>query len=138
MAWRHVTDAVRAGVQRLQFAKDLGDDLRRQSGGRLVEKKQRGSADQRARDRQHLPLAAGQGTGTPARLAGEVWKACRHLIDALAPVGAGQAVRRQFEVFGNRQAGKDVLGLRHEAQPAHHLFMHGQFLDRHALERDGP
>ena len=53
-------------------AKNLGDDLRRQAGRRLVEDQHRRLDDQRARHRQHLPLAARQRAGAPRRPLGEI------------------------------------------------------------------
>ena len=61
---QHDGDALR--VDLLQPGEDLRHDLRRQTGTGLVEDQHRRLDDQRARHRQHLPLAARQRAG-PAR-----------------------------------------------------------------------
>ena len=86
-------------------------DQRRQPLRRLVQQQQLRVQQQRARDRQHLLLAAGK---LPALVALAFGQARKQLVDALDGPRAG-ALDRHLEVFVDRQVGEDAPPFRHEA-----------------------
>ena len=103
---------------------------------RLVEQHQRRIAHQRARDRQHLLLAAAHApAGTVAHLA-EIGKQREQLF--ARPVRRVRPLRlaADFEIFLDRQVGEDAPLLRHVAEPAAHDRMRRLARDVLAFEHD--
>ena len=101
------------------LAKTDLDQLRRQAGRRLVEHQHLRLDDQRAGDRQHLPLAAGQppGGAVAAAARGRERVACIASIRARRSA-FGKHRRGELQVVVDRHRGEDVLGLRHEGEAA--------------------
>ncbi len=90
---------------------DLLDDDRRQSFGRLVHDQEARIAEKRARDRQHLLLAAGQ---LRAAAGAPLIEPRKCLIDALdRPRCVRTAGRDQAQVFVDRKARPHPPSLRH-------------------------
>ena len=97
---------------------ELIDDHRRQPFERLVQQHQRRIGHQRARDRQHLLLAAGQ---LIAHVAAALGKTRKQLEDGVEIPGARP--RGDGEVFLDRQRRKYLALLRHPADAVHRAAM---------------
>ncbi len=89
---------------------ELLDDDRGQAFERLVEQKQRRIGHQRARDRQHLLLAAGE---LIAEIAPPLGEAGEQIVDRRQIPAA--VARGDGEIFLHRQRGKNLALLRHPA-----------------------
>ena len=93
------------------------DDHRRQALRRLIEQQQLGVAHQRARDRQHLLLAARQNAAHAVAQLAELRKELRHAVRRPAPGAVGRA-GSDLEVLPHRELGEDAPVLRHVADAA--------------------
>ncbi len=97
-----------------EAAPDFVADQRRQSFGRFVENEQARVGHQRAADRQHLLLAAGEKIGHRAGALGEARKQRENLCErpriggAVAVGGGGE------KIFARGQIGKDLAAFRHQ------------------------
>ncbi len=105
---RHAFVADDAPERRQQFLdQDRGEPFER-----LVEQDDARIEDQRAADRQHLLLAAGE---LVAEVAAALGEARKELVDARNSPAAG--LRHRGEVFLDRERLEDVALLRHPANP---------------------
>ena len=133
---QHDRDAARADLR--QPREHALHQFGRQAGGGLVQHQHPRRGDQRARDRRHLALSAGQPARGQASLACEIGKEAIDFGDAAGALGGGQNSRRQPEIVLDRHPREDVIGLRHEREaPANHA-MSGQARDLFLAEKDGP
>ena len=114
------------------------DHDRRKPERQLVDQQQLRPADQRAAERQHLPLAAGK---QPADAAAQLGELREELVDQrLAPAPLGRADlrrRRRRQILRHGEIGKHLvaLGHQHDAEPRD--LVRRPVLDPRALERDG-
>src|SRR5262245_18704998 len=94
------------------------DDQRRQTFRRFVEEEERRVSHERARDREHLLLAAGQAAGWPVSQRLEMWEQVENPIGR-PPLAGAVAPRapRYLEVLANGQIAEDAALLRHVADP---------------------
>src|SRR5262245_14129217 len=110
---------------------------RRQAERELVDQQERGAADERTGDRQHLPLAARQ---EAADAAPEIGEPREELIDAgfaAPPLGhAGPTRHRRGQVFGHSEIGEHLVALGNEDDAAAGDLVRGLVLDALAFERD--
>src|SRR5262245_13567342 len=113
----HATGRDELADDRSQLLHDDG----RESFHRLVEQEQRGLDHQRAGDRQHLLLAAGE---LVAEIHPPLFEARERLVDALDVPRSGPRDGRQVLLDGKR--GEHVPLLRHPAQAAAAAAMRGQ------------
>ena len=106
-------------VDLLDHLGELGDDPRRETQRRLVEQQHARRGHQRAADREHLLLAAGQQAGALARALAEDREQLGHagpralarrLVARRQPAGA--------QVLLHRQVREDAPALRHVHEPA--------------------
>src|SRR5262245_47088915 len=94
----------------------LFDDRRRQSFEWLVEEKDAHIAGQRAGNRHHLLLAAGQVVGRRVEPLAQARKEREDAIELPAHADAGAALETaELEIFRNAHAGKQPAALRHVA-----------------------
>ena len=100
---------------------ELVDDDRRQTLHRLVEQQQRRIGHQRARDRQHLLLAAGELIAEIAPPFGKPRKQIVHCRQIPSP-----GARRDGEVLLHRQRRKNLALLRHPADAGKRAAMRWQ------------
>ena len=114
--------------RRTSISSTWDDDHRRQTLGRLVHDQEARVGDQRARDGQHLLLAAGELSAAVVFPFGE---ARERVIDALDRPGAGLARRGHAQVFVDGERAPEPATLRHVAdavprdlrrRKAQHLF----------------
>jgi hypothetical protein len=115
-------------VDAAQDAEDLDHDQRRQAERRLVEQHQARLQHQRARDRQHLLLAARQRAGLLLDALLEPREIAEDAValggdHALVPVGVG----RDAQILVDRQRGEGAAALGHVSDPEPH-----DLLGRHA------
>ncbi len=98
--------------------KDLLDDQRRQAERGLIEQEQLGPAHQRARDREHLLLAARQRAAALGKPLLQARKDLGDVRDLAVVIGAGE-LRTQAQVLLHRHARKDAPSFRRlgEAEP---------------------
>src|SRR6476660_4866879 len=87
-----------------QFFDDGGGEAKRQ----FIDQEQFRAADERAPQRQHLPLAAGKKTGGPAAQIGEA-REC--MIDELLAVASSTRRRRErrSQILGHREVRKHLV-----------------------------
>ena len=95
-----------------QHVLDLGDDHRRQPLGRLVHHQELRVGEQRARDRQHLLLAAGKLGAAVVLAFGEARKG---LVDALDRPGAAPHPSGQPQMLVDGERAPEPAALRHVA-----------------------
>src|ERR671938_1168094 len=100
----------RDAAQVLQRLRELFDDDGREALERLVEKKERGIQHQRARDREHLLLAARE---LVTAVRAPLLQAREERVDALERPFAG--ARRHAQVLFHGERSKDVALLRRPA-----------------------
>ena len=115
----------------LERGRDLGHEQRREPLRRLVDEQHRVLVQERARDRDHLLLAARERAGSLRRRASELGK---ELVDELVPRRAVPLGEPQ--VLVDRQAGEDVAVLGDVADPAADDRVRGQPRQLLAGERD--
>ena len=89
----------------------------RQARRRLVEQQHGGVHHERARHRDHLPLAAGERAGALLEALAQLGEDARHELEALV-VGLRRLVEAHLQVLLDRERGEDVVVLRHEADAA--------------------
>ena len=96
---------------------DLGADQRRQAFGRLIENEQLRIGHQRAADREHLLLAAGE---LVAHVGAPLGKAREEFVDARqGPLGCAAARRRRRDqILLDDQRRKHLPALRHQPESA--------------------
>ena len=100
-----------------EIGKNLGDDLRREPCGRLIEQDDAGIRHQCAGDRQHLPLTARQHARLLAAFGREVGKGIEGTRKAVGKPGRdGVAADDQVLLHGQRR--EDIAGLWNEGEPA--------------------
>src|SRR5579863_1421159 len=102
-------------LQPLDGAADLRDDQWGEAFRRFVEQQHTRVAHQRAADRQHLLLAAGERAGELRMALAQLWKQLVNPLDIPGLLRAAFALPRHDEVFPNRERGKDPATLRHQA-----------------------
>ena len=95
-----------------QHVLDLGDDDRREALGRLVHDQEARIGQQRARDRQHLLLAAGELAAAVGLALGEPRES---LVDALDRPGAAPLPATRRRCSSTRQRAPQPPALRHVA-----------------------
>src|SRR5947207_432981 len=116
----------------LEHPGDLGDEQRREALRRLVDQEQRVAVQERARDRDHLLLAAGE---RPGPLLAALLELGEELVDeAVARLGGALG---EAEVLGHGEPGKDVAVLGDVADPAPDDGVRRQRGDLLAGEHDG-
>ena len=101
----------------LEQPRDQLDDLRRQALGRLVDHHQVGIAHQRAAQRQHLLLAAGQHAGRRVGALAQHREQLEHVVEAPAALLV-RAFMPSSRFWRTVSVGKDVAVLRHVAEAA--------------------
>ena len=85
----------------------------------LVDQQQLRPAHQRAGDRQHLPLAAGEKTADARTQFGEAWKEMIGLLVQTPPLRRiGGARHRRSEVLRHRKIGEHLLAFGHQHDAA--------------------
>src|SRR5204863_3342584 len=97
----------------LEHCDYLLHDHRRQAFGRLVEQEQQWIEHERARDRQHLLLAAGELEAEVALARAQARKQLENPLQRPAPIAA--RAREHGEVLAHGEAWKDAALLRYEA-----------------------
>ena len=123
------------GVDLAQLAKDVLHDDRRQPHRRLVEQQQAGPCEQRATDREHLLLAAGEVAGQPVDALGEPRKEREHTLQIARDPGAVAApIGAELEVLAHRERRQDRPALGDLDQAALDDLMRLQFCQFDALE----
>jgi hypothetical protein len=123
-------------AQLAQQLADALDDDRRQAFAGLVQQQPGRVAHERARDGEHLLLAAGQEAALPVRQLPELRE---ELVDALdRPAAGAAAARRDVEVLPYRQLGEDAAVLRHEADAGVRDLVRRAAADAAALPLDAP
>ncbi len=109
-------DAARADLG--EPREDALDQLGREARRRLVQHQHARRHDQRARDRRHLPLPAGEASRRQPALAREIGEEAVDFSDAAGALAGLQHARREPKVVLDGKPGEDVFGLRHESQAA--------------------
>ena len=137
----HQHDRQAAFLQFPDRGHDLGDDLRRQALRRLVHQQHARVLHQRAADRQHLLLAAGQMRGDLVLSLGKPREHAEHGVDGPGRVpAAGVGLSRgHHQVFPHRQALEDAAALRDQRHAARRDLLRRQLCHRVAehLDRAG-
>ena len=113
--------------QEADARQQVGDQPRRQTRRRLVQHQHARPGEQRAADRQHLPLAAGERRALVMAPLGEPREEVEDVGDGeeMAVFGIGRRPH-QREILVDRELGKDVLAFRHQREPAPHPLMRGE------------
>src|SRR5215510_6501475 len=111
------------------------DHHRGQTKRQLVDQQQLRLAHERARDREHLSLAAGQEARKAAAQVGEAGEELKRCLLAAPPVGAAEP-DRGAQVFRHREIWKYLVSLRHQHDAAARDLMRRPVVDPLALERD--
>ena len=104
-----------ARLEPRQALPDLGADQRRQAFGRLVEDQQPRIGHQRAADRQHLLLAAGQKIAHAAEPLGEPREQVADPVERPGLGGVGAVGGGRDQVLARGQVGENLPPLRHQA-----------------------
>ncbi len=101
------------GIQPADQREHLLDQQGGEAERRLVEDQELGLAHQAAADRQHLLLAAGQGSCRlrPALL--EAREDRDDMVEVLLPRGAAAAIAAELEIVAHREIGEDAAAFRH-------------------------
>ena len=98
---------------------DFVDDLRREAERRLVEQQNLRLGHQRAADRQHLLLTAGQRARDLPQPLAQPRKQSEHPVAAAFELrGVAQQIGAELEVFGDRHRGEDAAAFRHQHDAA--------------------
>ncbi len=127
-------DRLALGLEPREAFPDLGAHQRREPLRRLVEDEQLRIGHQRAADRQHLLLAAGELIAHVALALGKLRKEIEHARKRPARAVARSSSRDQ--VFGDGERRKDLPSLRHQAEPRLRDPVGRQSDERAALEHD--
>src|SRR5947208_12542771 len=118
-----------------EAARQILDDDRREAERELVDQQQLRPAHQRAAEREHLALAAGQES---ADAAAQIRERRKELIDhglqAALLGGAGAAWRRHDQVLRHREVGKHFLAFGHQHDAAPRGVMRREILEALAFE----
>ena len=99
---------------------DLLHEERREAEGRLVEEQELRLGHQRAADREHLLLAAGE---RPARLASRSrrrGKSAEHALEAGSDSVSRPQVGAHLQVLAHREVREDAAALRHVGDAERH------------------
>ena len=121
-----------AALDGLEFGADLFAKVGIERGERFIEQQDVGFQHQRARQRDALPLAAGELGGTARFLAGEL-NQIEHVANPVADVIARAAAQAEFDVVAHREMRKERVVLKDRAYIALIGF---QMLDAGAVEAD--
>ena len=109
-------DRLPFGLELRDGASDLGHQLRREPLGRLVHQQHAGVAHERAPDREHLLLAAGERAGDLGVALGEPGKDLEHAVDRPArAVVLLLRLRRHHQVLAHRERAEHAPALRDQA-----------------------
>src|SRR2546428_1600806 len=125
------------GLETADRRHDLGDDLGRQAFGRLVHQEHPRVRHQRAADREHLLLAAGERRGDLLMPLPQPREQARHSIERPQQWQASARLPGSHaQILSNRQAAKHAAPLRHERHALRGDELGGASGDRAAVDRD--
>src|SRR3954470_8720021 len=115
---------------------ELVDDHRRQALRRLIEKDRPGIAGERARDAEHLLLAARHAAAAALQHGAERGKKDEELLHSPGRCADARRLASDFEVLGHREVGEDAPVLGHVAEPEPGNLVRRAPVDARALEAD--
>src|SRR5580765_8089158 len=123
-------------LQRRQAPPDLLAHQRRQALGRLVEDQQVGIGHERASDREHLLLAAGELIAEVVHAPSELREEREHLVERPRVGRSATVCGKGDEVLPHAEIGEDLAPLRNERDAAAGYAVGPLTLDTHAAEAD--